>query len=115
MILFRKVCNFSGSALALIGGKRDRLAIGSAAQHAVLILAELRHGVGKPNAAIDDQAEHQKSKNIVHHPVAIIVLLAPRIFADIFDWRSPRVMTAVITAVMAPLIIVPGTRHARPE
>src|SRR6266853_1496559 len=82
-------------------------AVGSSAQHAILILAQLRHRAGKPNAAIDDQAQPQEGDRVVQHPVAIIVVLAARIFAYILDGRTPGVMIA--------LIVVTGLRNPRPE
>ena len=48
-----------------IGGHPDRRAIGATAQNAILVLAHLRHGVRKPDAAGDD--ERQRAEEALIH------------------------------------------------
>ena len=54
----------------------DRRAICSPRQHAILIGAQLCHGVGKPDAAINDEAQHHEGEQVVHHAMPIIIVLA---------------------------------------
>ncbi len=61
----------------------DLHAIAAAAQHAILFLAHLSHGIDKPDTA-SDQYDHDGNSDRVHpHSVAVVVLGAAGVFAKI--------------------------------
>jgi hypothetical protein len=97
----------SRSGPKLLFGYLNGGAIGAPAKHAILVLTHLRHGVRKPDTAINDETQHSESKKIVHHPVAIIVVLSARILAEVFNGRPP--------SILPPQIVVSRTRDPRPE
>src|SRR5262249_17161935 len=89
-------------------GHLDRRTIGPPSQHAILVSTQLRHRVGKPDAAIDDQAENREGEQVIHHAMPVTIVFAPSlIFGEVVNRR---------TQWMGPAqIVVAGARHARPE
>ena len=94
--------------LPRINWQFDRRAICSPRQHAILIGAQLRHGCGQPNAAINDEAQHREGEQVVYHAAAIIVVLARLlVFAQVADRRAPRLRPTQI--------VITGAWNARPK
>src|ERR1700722_3500281 len=91
-----------------VGGCWDRHAIRPADPYAILVLVPFGHVVDKPDAATNDERQHQEGEQVHEHPVRVVVLLGPAgIFAEIADRRAP--------PILQPYLGVPGTRPARLE
>src|SRR5258707_8223255 len=64
-----------GTTLPRFDGHLDRRTIGPPRQHAVLVSAHLRHGVGKPDAAIDDQRSEEHTSELQSRQYLVCRLL----------------------------------------
>src|SRR6516165_3101612 len=97
-----------GATLSCLGRPLYRYTIRPADPSAILVLVPFGHVVRKPDAATDDERQHQEGEQVHEHPVRVIVLHGPTgKLAEIADRRA--------RLIAQPQPCVPRMRRSRPE